>query len=81
MNYWNYDKSEFESPSKLAEDDDKIEATWKQQFALKEFSDPSNFKSYDALSEIRESCIWNWKHYNELDKIETPTVDDEESNL
>ena len=37
--YWNYDKSEFESPSKLAEDDDKIEATWKQQFVLKEFSD------------------------------------------
>ena len=77
--YWNYDKSEFESPSKLAEDDDKIEATWKQQFALKEFSDPSNFKSYDALKARYEKVVFGTGSTTTADKIETPTVDDEES--
>ena len=77
--YWNYDKSEFESPSKLAEDDDKIEATWKQQFALKEFSDPSNFKSYDALNARYEKVVFGTGSTTTADKIETPTVDDEES--
>ena len=77
--YWNYDKSEFESPSKLAEDDDKIEATWKQQFALKEFSDPSNFKSYDALKARYEKVVFGTGNTATADKIETPTVNDEES--
>ena len=77
--YWNYDKSEFESQSKLAEDDDKIEATWKQQFALKEFSDPSNFKSYDSLKARYEKVVFGTGNTTTADKIETPTVDDEES--
>ena len=81
MDYWNYDKSEFESPSKLAEDDDKIEVqTWKQQFALKEFSDPTNFKSYDALKPRYEKVVFGTgRTTTTFDKIETPTVDDEES--
>ena len=47
--YWNYDKSEFETPSALAEDDAELEAIWKKQYSLSEFTAPSNFKSYDEL--------------------------------
>jgi hypothetical protein len=46
----NYDKSEFESTSKVYDGDDtKLEELWKTQYALTEFTDASNFKSYDEL--------------------------------
>ena len=49
--YWNYDKSEFDSPSVLGGlDDDALEAVWKSQHSLKEFTDLKNFKSYEDLS-------------------------------
>ena len=47
--YWNYDKSEFEAPSALFDDDDKLEEVWKTQYPLSEFTSASNFKSYDEL--------------------------------
>ncbi len=47
--YQNYDKSEFESPSALLDDDEKLEAIWKKEYSLKEFLAPENFKSYDEL--------------------------------
>ena len=47
--YWNYDKSEFESMSKVKDTDEDIEALWKKQLPLKEFSATTNFKSYDEL--------------------------------
>ena len=48
--YRNYDKSEFESPSKLFDGDDaKLEDLWKKEYSLKEFLDAKNFKSYDLL--------------------------------
>lgn len=47
--YPNYDKSEFDAPSPLFEDDDEIEAVWKQQHSLQELLDPKNFKSYSEL--------------------------------
>ena len=48
--YQNYDKSEFESPSVLGGfDDDKLEAIWKKEYSLKEFTLPENFKPYDEL--------------------------------
>ena len=47
--YWNYDKSEFEAPSALFDNDDEIEAVWKKEHALSEFTAPTNFKSYDEL--------------------------------
>ena len=46
--YWNYDKSEFETPSALG-DDSVIESVWKKQYALKEFTASTNFKSYEEL--------------------------------
>lgn len=47
--YQNYDKSEFESPSPLLNDDEKLEAIWKKEYSLKEFLAPENFKSYADL--------------------------------
>ena len=47
--YWNYDKSEFAEPSALFDNDDDIEALWKTQHSLADFTGPSNFKSYDEL--------------------------------
>ena len=35
--YWNYDKSEFEGVSAIAENDDKIKSIWSTQHALKPF--------------------------------------------
>ena len=50
--YWNYDKSDFAAPSTLGGfDDEKLEALWKSQYSLKEFTDPSAFKSYEKLEE------------------------------
>ena len=46
--FWNYDKSEFEAPSALG-DDSVIEGIWKKQYALKEFTASTNFKSYEEL--------------------------------
>jgi hypothetical protein len=47
--YRNYDKSEFDSPSQVDGDDAALEAIWKKEYSLKEFLEPKQFKSYDAL--------------------------------
>ena len=47
--YWNYDKSEFEAPSALFDNDGQIEDVWKKAYPLGEFSAPTNFKSYEEL--------------------------------
>jgi hypothetical protein len=47
--YRNYDKSEFDSITPVDGDDEKLEAIWKKEYSLKEFLDPKQFKSYDAL--------------------------------
>jgi hypothetical protein len=48
--YRNYDKSEFADKSALFDGDDgKLEALWKKEFSLKEFTEKSQFKSYDVL--------------------------------
>ena len=47
--YPNYDKSEFDSPSAIADSDEEIEAIWNQQHKLQELVDPKNFKPYAEL--------------------------------
>ena len=47
--YWNYDKSEFADPSALFDNDEEIEALWKTEYSLADFTAASNFKSYDEL--------------------------------
>lgn len=47
--YPNYDKSEFDEPAPLFDDDDELESVWKQEHSLQELVDPKNFKSYSEL--------------------------------
>lgn len=48
--YWNYDSSEFSSPSALLDgDDDELKEVYEKLHNLDEFVNPENFKSYDEL--------------------------------
>ena len=47
--YWNYDSSEFAAPAPLLDDDDAMEAIWKQEHSLAELVAPDQFKSYEDL--------------------------------
>jgi len=47
--YPNYDKSEFDSPEPLFEDDGKLEELWKSEHSLNELVDAKNFKPYAEL--------------------------------
>ena len=49
--YRNFDKSEFDVQSAIADSDEDIEAIWKREHSLAEFTDPKNFKSASALQE------------------------------
>jgi hypothetical protein len=47
--YPNYDQSVWGNAGPLSDDDKKLEDIWKAEHSLAEFTDPKNFKSYDAL--------------------------------
>jgi len=47
--YSNYDKSEFDAPSALFEDDEQLESVWKQEHPLQSFLERKNFKTYDEV--------------------------------
>jgi len=47
--YRNYDKSDFDDPKPLSDDDEELEQIWNKQHSLQEFLDPKNFKSYEEL--------------------------------
>ena len=56
--YWNYDKSEFASPSPLLDgDDDELERIYKSLSNLNDFTDPKEFKSYDDLKKRLEYTL------------------------
>ena len=55
--YPNYDQSVFETPAPLNDDDSELEAIWKRQYSLKEFTDPKNFKSYDELKKKLDEVL------------------------
>jgi len=57
--FWNYDKSEFDSPSPLLEDDDALEAIWKKQHSLTAFVAPDQFKSYEDLKKRLDYVLGN----------------------
>ena len=70
--YWNYDKSEFETPSALG-DDSVIESVWKKQYALKEFTASTNFKSYQELKTRLDAVLSGTVSVGNV----TDTMDDE----
>jgi len=73
--FWNYDKSEFDSPSALASDDAELEAVWKKEYSLAAFTAEDQFKTYEEL-QTRLNLVLG------LNKRPTVTqVDDESMNL
>ena len=56
--YRNYDKSEFDKPSALFNgNDEELEAVYSKCYSLKEFTDPSKYKSYDELKAKLERVL------------------------
>lgn len=53
----NYDKSEFDSQTALADDDAELERIWNTQYSLEELVAPDQFKSYDELKTRFETVI------------------------
>ena len=49
--YWNYDKSEFDSPSPFSPNEDELESIANKAYSLTELISPDEFKSYDELKE------------------------------
>jgi len=74
--YPNYDKSEFDGPSPLFEDDDKLEGVWKQQHALQELVDEKNFKSYGDL----KAKLYRVLNLTGDSPLSTSTAEDETDN-
>ena len=54
-----YDSSEFAAQSALLEDDDAMEALWKQAYSLEEFIAADQFKSYDDLKKRFDYVLGN----------------------
>lgn len=74
--YRNYDKSEFDKPSPLFEDDEQLEAVWKQEHSLKAFLDPKEFKSYDELKKKLNRAIAEDDRYGGSANSQEITIDD-----
>jgi hypothetical protein len=55
--YRNYDKSEFDKPKAVSEDDADIEKIWSEEHSLSEFLDARHFKSYDELKKKLEQVL------------------------
>lgn len=74
--YRNYDKSEFADPSALlGGDDEKLETLWKSEYSLKEFTDKTNFKSYDQLKQRLDKALGLEGAVNLRTKAEDVEVD------
>ena len=70
--YRNYDKSEFDSPSPVADSDEAIKKIWESQHSLTELIDPKHFKSYEELKMRLEKALGN------IDGGTTPRAIDED---
>ena len=74
--YWNYDKSEFDRPSPLLEDDDALETLWKKQYSLTAVTAPDQFKSYDDLDKRLKYVLGEKTQSRRID----PEVEDEDND-
>ena len=72
--FWNYDKSEFEGVSAIADNDDNIKAIWEKQYPLKPFLDASNFKSYEELKEKLNRVITGNKSTETVENVDLPST-------
>ena len=70
--YWNYDKSEFEGPSAVFNNDEAIEELWNKQFPLKPFLAPENFKSYDELKAKLDRVLTGVRNTGTAEDVAVP---------
>jgi len=70
--FWNYDKSEFDSVSQIAESDEDIKAIWSKQHKLQPFLAPDNFKSYEELNEKLSRVISGAKAAKTVEQTDLP---------
>ena len=70
--YWNYDKSEFDSPSAVFDNDEAIEELWNKQFPLKPFLAPENFKSYDELKAKLDKVLLGARNTGTAEDVAIP---------
>ena len=70
--FWNYDKSEFEAVSTIAEGDDKIKDIWSKQYPLQPFLAADNFKSYDELKEKLNRVLSGTRSAETVEKTDLP---------
>jgi len=80
--YRNYDSSEFARPGALLDDDDELEAIWKKQYSLEEFTKQDQFKSYDDLEKRmndvlnpNKSRVVSSEVFDEEEEVQTKTVE------
>ena len=75
--YWNYDSSEFAAPAPLLDDDDAMEAIWKQEYSVAELVAPDQFKSYEDLKKRLDYVLG----LTVAPKRRDPEVENEETTL
>jgi len=73
--YRNYDSSEFAATGALLEDDDALEALWKKQYSLSEFTSSDQFKTFDDLQKRLDQVL------NSTRPNIAPEVVDEEEEI
>ena len=70
--YWNYDKSEFDSVTAIADNDEKIEEIWTKQYPLTPFLAPENFKSYDELKSKLDKVLSGVRNTGTAEDVAIP---------
>ena len=70
--FWNYDKSEFDVPKPIADNDEAIEGIWSKQYPLKPFLEESNFKSYDELKSKLDKMLTGSRNTGTVEDMVTP---------
>jgi hypothetical protein len=55
--YQNYDKSEFDTPDALLDDDSELETVYNNLHSLEEFVSPDQFKSYEQLKDRLDKVL------------------------
>ena len=79
--YWNYDASDFERASPLSEDESKLESVFNAQHDVHEMLEPSNFKSYDELSEKLNEALGLSNNTQQTTQPSAPAAKEESSEF
>ena len=77
----NYDKSEFDSPSAVAEDDARIEELWQNQHSLQEEVADSKFKTYEELKTKLNLVLGSSSKVPTAESISSTTGDAEDDHF